>query len=62
MKVSTANPLRCPRKPNGFLKISPGEFLKAGAMQGGGAIFETPPLPFFIYLMVYSPSVLFTFL
>ena len=27
-----------------FWKISPGEFSKTGAMQGGGVIFETPPL------------------
>ena len=29
-------------------KFSPGEFLKTGAMQGGGAISATPPLTLFI--------------
>lgn len=44
-----SNPVSSPKTPAGrpdpekhFSKISPGEFSKTGAMQGGGVIFETP--------------------
>lgn len=50
-----------------FLKIPSGEISKTGAMQGGGAIFATPPLYLFcVYVGVpvdscVSPSLLNTF-
>lgn len=31
------------------MKITPGEKIKTGAMQGGGAILQTPPYAFDLY-------------
>ena len=36
-----------------FLKIPSGEISKTGAMQGGGAIFATPPLCIFVFTRAY---------
>lgn len=39
---SPKTPAGCPNPEKHFSKISPGEFSKTGAMQGGGVIFEPP--------------------